>query len=168
MDPPPNRIEEAPSSTGHTSTRHREVIVPSRAQSTGSIVFARTLKGMPIVLSRPVRQLHLITPVLVVVLLAPHILFGLDLYNVIHLDDSTRRVLARIWMYVLPCVCCLLISATYWRAAAIRKSIRESTYELCTDCGYSLSGLPQHHSCPECGKAYDLEYVRRCLKAWAG
>ena len=158
-----------PSSTGASSkNRHRSVIIPSRAQGTGSIVFARTLKGMPIVLSRPLRPLRLLALVLLPLAVVPPFLLLLDAFDMLHLDVPTRYVVATVWLYVAPCLCCLLFIAIYWRVATIRSLVRKSNHELCTRCGYSLSGLPERHNCPECGEAYDLEYVRRCWKSWAG
>lgn len=48
-----------------------------------------------------------------------------------------------------------LIIYLYRRAIALRSE------PFCIYCGYSLTGLPDHHSCPECGRPYTWEEIAR-------
>lgn len=40
-----------------------------------------------------------------------------------------------------------------------RNAIRARTDPFCIHCGYGLTGLPDHHACPECGRPYSLAMV---------
>jgi hypothetical protein len=40
-------------------------------------------------------------------------------------------------------------------------------YRMCTHCGYDLQGLPEAHSCPECGTQYSIEQTRTTWQALA-
>lgn len=47
------------------------------------------------------------------------------------------------------------------------KRLTESHFDLCTNCGYSLQGLPDEHICPECSAAYSREEIAAKWKNWA-
>lgn len=51
----------------------------------------------------------------------------------------------------------------------LRRRVERSAYCMCASCGYSLSGLPRHSRCPECGVAHDLlrleEFWRRTVRS---
>lgn len=60
-----------------------------------------------------------------------------------------------------PPLCALVSSAAYvglglafghW--ARYRRRIDPATRPLCSECGYSLRGLPLESKCPECGRPY--------------
>jgi hypothetical protein len=36
------------------------------------------------------------------------------------------------------------------------RKLEEWDYQICTDCGYPLKGLPAVHRCPECGAEYNV------------
>ena len=39
--------------------------------------------------------------------------------------------------------------------------IRKIDYRVCTDCGYLLTGLGDSGACPECGKGFQLDELRK-------
>ncbi|HEX8525139.1 MAG TPA: hypothetical protein VF669_23005 [Tepidisphaeraceae bacterium] len=41
----------------------------------------------------------------------------------------------------------------------MRTIVQRRKDPFCIHCGYSLDGLPDHHKCPECGRAYHLELI---------
>lgn len=41
----------------------------------------------------------------------------------------------------------------------IRKGIQARREPFCIFCGYCLTGLPDHHRCPECGRAYTWQQI---------
>ncbi len=43
---------------------------------------------------------------------------------------------------------------------AWRRKALAADFELCTECGHILKGLPIKDKCPECGKPYDLYQVK--------
>jgi len=44
-------------------------------------------------------------------------------------------------------------------AAAIRSAIRLRKEPFCIHCGYDLTGLPEGHLCPECGRPFFLPLI---------
>ena len=40
------------------------------------------------------------------------------------------------------------------------QTVREVEYRVCPNCEYPLQGLPGEGSCPECGRAYELDALR--------
>ena len=62
------------------------------------------------------------------------------------------------------------VTMLYWlpraHKARQRRFIQRHSYEVCTQCGYVLSGLPSVHECPECGTSYDVQDVRHRWIAW--
>ena len=64
-------------------------------------------------------------------------------------------------------------SICLWAIPIIRKGrfervVRALGYEVCLHCGYSLWGLPEQHTCPECGTAYSKDMLRREWPLWFG
>ena len=45
--------------------------------------------------------------------------------------------------------------------------LREARFEICLECGYSLSGLPEEGRCPECGEQYQKTGVVARWHNWA-
>lgn len=43
--------------------------------------------------------------------------------------------------------------------AAARNALRLRTDPFCIHCGYSVTGLPDGHNCPECGEPFDLKVI---------
>jgi hypothetical protein len=50
---------------------------------------------------------------------------------------------------------------------AFVQKVHVADLKCCLVCGYLLQGLPEAHSCPECGSAYDLQDVHRAWRAYA-
>ena len=48
----------------------------------------------------------------------------------------------------------------------MKAKLVENDYLLCLHCGYSLTGLPSDHACPECGTPYQAEALRRAWRCW--
>jgi hypothetical protein len=42
---------------------------------------------------------------------------------------------------------------------AIRSIVRTRKDPFCIHCGYSLTGLPDGHNCPECGRPFSLQLI---------
>ncbi len=42
---------------------------------------------------------------------------------------------------------------------AIRAAVKTRQDLFCIHCGYGLSGLPDHHRCPECGRPYSFALI---------
>jgi hypothetical protein len=40
-----------------------------------------------------------------------------------------------------------------------KDTIQKRTDPFCIHCGYTLQGLPDHHTCPECGEPYNFAQV---------
>ena len=40
-----------------------------------------------------------------------------------------------------------------------RKAIHSRKEPFCIHCGYGLTGLPDHHTCPECGRPYTFATI---------
>lgn len=57
---------------------------------------------------------------------------------------------------------CAIVLATisYWNIYAVRRRLSDNDLLLCTNCGYSLLGLPTEGQCPECGAVYEVGNVR--------
>ncbi len=47
-----------------------------------------------------------------------------------------------------------------------KRDLIRNDWRICMACGYNLQGLPDHHSCPECGTEYDVDALTRDWQAW--
>ena len=58
-----------------------------------------------------------------------------------------------------PSLAPLLIIWPYWlwRTRSIRRALQDSQGRLCTHCAYDVSCLKPSGTCPECGRAYDID-----------
>jgi len=99
--------------------------------------------------------------------------------------DAARHVGYR-WIYLLPAVLCLvlLMAAPFVRIAreallvlgfklvlfsggvavalaafVVGRAVRARQEPFCIHCGYNLSGLPDQHRCPECGRPYSWRVI---------
>lgn len=52
-------------------------------------------------------------------------------------------------------LCLPFIAAGY----AMKLGVQARKEPFCIHCGYELSGLPDHHHCPECGMPYDFKAI---------
>jgi len=52
------------------------------------------------------------------------------------------------------------------RHRQLTRLVAENDSRVCLRCGYLLTGLPDRHSCPECGVSYDVEENRRLWERW--
>jgi hypothetical protein len=59
------------------------------------------------------------------------------------------------WKLLVPAV---VIPAAYAISIAAH-SIRQRKEPFCIHCGYDLSGLPDNHTCPECGESYSHRII---------
>jgi hypothetical protein len=52
-------------------------------------------------------------------------------------------------------LCLPFVAAGY----ALKRGVQARSGLFCIHCGYDLSGLPDHHRCPECGLPYDFQAI---------
>jgi hypothetical protein len=43
--------------------------------------------------------------------------------------------------------------------AGVRSAVHQRKDPFCIHCGYDLIGLPDHHTCPECGRPFSLRLI---------
>lgn len=71
------------------------------------------------------------------------------------------------WWMLIPCVLGVATRLyAYWTLKRLVRSIEESGFHLCLNCGYCLYGLHSNHFCPECGNAYEIEQVEQRWHEW--
>jgi|GEM_PF-1211827 len=73
------------------------------------------------------------------------------------------------WLRVVPLLggllpACVILPIGWMMRRSLHRDWRESGGRLCAHCGYNVSALPPAGTCPECGKAYDIE---RDAAMWA-
>lgn len=71
---------------------------------------------------------------------------------------------AGVWYPVLVCALVVVSSGSIgsfvWLNRGLVKRLRASGNRLCFSCGYDVSTLPEHGSCPECGEPFEHEELR--------
>lgn len=65
------------------------------------------------------------------------------------------------WLLVL-----LMLLCSRWPKRQFARYILQHDGRVCYDCGYLLSGLPDEHTCPECGKPYTVQQLRHRWMDW--
>ncbi len=126
-------------------------------------LLGRCPQGVPIAIWRealPLRIFLRVTSALVLVILGVHTIVGLDVFGVAELPYGLQALHKR-WLFPLGVLLILsmAIAQRIWLRLAIAR-IRRAGYSVCHNCGYSLSGLPDVHACPECGTLYSLDETR--------
>ncbi|MBL8880397.1 MAG: hypothetical protein JNG88_14890 [Phycisphaerales bacterium] len=56
----------------------------------------------------------------------------------------------------------------YYRAAKRRfyEQVAKARFLVCWDCGYLMTGLPNMHACPECGRVFTAHLDAEEWKRW--
>ena len=88
------------------------------------------------------------------------------------LTESISSGMMRFVAFGLPVLSCVMFLVLHVLAGWARRIVRDQVsmlaqhdHALCIACGFPLVGLPERHSCPECGMAFDVSEVRmRWLK----
>lgn len=69
------------------------------------------------------------------------------------------RLLRFLWFLgpklLVMLVCLPFIAAGY----ALKRGVQARKEPFCIHCGYDLSGLPDHYTCPECGLPYEFKAI---------
>lgn len=98
--------------------------------------------------------------VLVIGLFVLHLLAGLEVFHIARIPSAIRAYTGH---WLMPTFLLLMLALSIIRILAVRRfrdRLLAHNFEICTECGYSLSGLPARHECPECGKTYDIADTR--------
>lgn len=72
---------------------------------------------------------------------------------------------------ILQMAAILLASLLEWffygrYLSALKRRLREFQLAICLRCAYDLHGLPENHSCPECGESFALSDTREHWRKW--
>lgn len=71
-------------------------------------------------------------------------------------------------MNLLPVL--VLVGNPYFIGNRVKLRFARELFEhegrMCADCGYLLEGLPDEHTCPECGEAYEIAQLRAAWLHW--
>ena len=71
-------------------------------------------------------------------------------------------------MNLLPVL--VLVGNPYFIGGRVKVRFARELFEhegrMCLDCGYLLEGLPDEHTCPECGEAYEIAALRAAWLHW--
>lgn len=69
------------------------------------------------------------------------------------------RMIRYLWFLgpklLIMLLCLPFVAAGY----AMKLGVQARKEPFCIHCGYELSGLPDHHQCPECGVPYDFKAI---------
>lgn len=115
---------------------------------------------------RPIRRLYVCAIAGLLIGILPDLVNALDGLEVISLSASEELLIKRIkWYLIVPALALLY---TWWIASHVRfvRRLRALEYRVCPRCAYSLVGLPDEHTCPECGIEYSVESLRAQWKRW--
>jgi hypothetical protein len=127
------------------------------------IAFGKRLKDIPHGMwSRlaPFRTAQAVCISLLIGLLVLHLFAGLEVF---HIAPIPRGIRAYTDHWLVPTFLVLMFGLSIIRLVAVRRFCADlfaHDFEICVECGYSLTGLPERHQCPECGKAYDMKETR--------
>ena len=91
---------------------------------------------------------------------------GLEAYGVIGPDTLLARVARGVYLLGCPAAGLVLLAFYTVRYIGLRRRLRRNGYRLCPRCEYPLTGLPERHVCPECGRQYEKASVERQWKRW--
>jgi hypothetical protein len=95
-----------------------------------------------------------------IVLLVLHLLAGLEIFHIARIPEVIRAYTDH---WLMPTFLVLMFGLGMIRLVAVRRFCADlfaNDFEMCVECGYSLTGLPERPQCPECGKAYDMKDTR--------
>lgn len=97
-------------------------------------------------------------------LVAYVIVLGLVSFNLASGSHSGLRLL----IIGSAFLCLVLMWTVYPRVVLARFAtwLRENDLLVCMECGYSLKGVSQAHTCPECGVSYEPEPLRNLWAFW--
>ena len=140
-------------STGQDN-RHRH------RRSAFRVMFSRSTAEMPPGLARRQRVIRAVAWCAVAAVAIPCVLLASDAWGMIALPKAAGRALGVLWVFVLPILVVACLATAYWRTRVHVKEERLLNGRICPGCGYSLEGLPDEHTCPECGTPYTLRSLR--------
>jgi len=112
------------------------------------------------------RAFERIAWILLLVLLAWHLIWGLDVFHVVSIPRAYTRIMWLLWLYGVYPLAMLYAGAVLLRARSLRRRVRRGNYRFCVRCTYPLAGLPDKHTCPECGKEYRIADVQAQWREW--
>jgi len=71
------------------------------------------------------------------------------------------------WLW---CMTAMIFVLVFWGSRVANRRVvfelREFELAVCDKCGYCLRGLPESHTCPDCGHEYDLADLRDTWQDW--
>jgi hypothetical protein len=72
--------------------------------------------------------------------------------------------------WVIPGVFGLLMLSPWLTTRRVKmrsaKLVLENKGRVCNHCGFLLHGLPEEHTCPECGNGYEIQSLRDSWLRW--
>ncbi len=117
---------------------------------------------------RPILRFWVIVFLLFGIAITPDIIEALDAIEFIDFSDIQLNIVETIkWYLLIPSISLSLI---WWTRSYIRfyRKVIKYDYKICLYCGYILVGLPDISNCPECGRTYHVEYLRKVWPKWLG
>ena len=127
------------------------------------LAFGRRLKDVPHgMCSRlaPFRIAQNVYVSVLVGLLLLHTFAGLEVFHIARIPLAIKAYTDHCLM---PTFLVLMLGVGMIRVVAVRRFCADlfaHDFEMCVECGYPLTGLPEQHQCPECGKGYDMKETR--------
>ncbi len=107
---------------------------------------------IPVMFERARRKKIALIPILLVMV----VYYAGALLDWWQLPERIERICFPLWLVFFAFVGLRSDSKKGWR-----KELRAVDFKMCPQCGYLLKGLPDVHTCPECGTAYDIEEVKK-------